>query len=699
MIFFCGAWLNADVQGLSGNGVMTVSPGDMLTMRYADEMPEGERISTVVVARIGVLKTKPSNVVAVGDPVQVTVMDADLSLLPNVLQGSYVTAIAVFSASSRSVVQLAESSPKSGIFTGQLLTCLSCDTAATLKVEQGAVVTLDYIDIFAPFTANTVSASFVIASSASLLISPLTVAAGEALTILLTDKDARFSFTELPISIFKVPSPDGETVRILLPALQLRGTVVLVQDALTFALDDEASAVDGTYIGGLIEILGQTCAVTDYRGASRLISVSCPSVNLVQLGTQYLLRRWGQYGGTVQTVKRIGTKPLPTSPGSSTMAILHVDPAQALKFVYEDGSPADTVLQVAMISEPSGINSYPAVEANKPALWVELADPNLDHNAALPARLTVLVANQRSGETEAATLMEVGANVGLFRTWLPLVNSDSTGQDNDGMLSGLSGDPLVVRYDEPLPVGMRRMALELRFASTLDMPLPDFALGESILVTVFDGDLDIDRAAPDVVSTLAYLSIQGGDHEPLLLTENGPRTGIFTAMCPTKRLLYQPGCTQPDPSLCTREQPTIANGVLEADLDAAVFFGYQEQHPPGLRNLTSVARGRPTLTAAVIGPSREGRSLVDFLLANRPAIRVSMFSPALASSPGIIIPRVLRVISSVGAEGPDGQAAALVSNGMRMSPPVGNGWGGGEIEEALALSNVAVGFYEVRNRP
>jgi hypothetical protein len=229
------------------------------------------------------------------------------------------------------------------------------------------------------------------------------------------------------------------------------------------------------------------------------------------------------------------------------------------------------------------------------------------------------------------------------------------------------------------------------------MPLPDFALGEPILVTVTDGDLDIDRAAPDVVSALAYFVVDGGDREPLLLTENGQGTGIFTALCPTRRLLYQPGCTQPDPSLCTREQPTIANGVLETEMDATVFFGYEERHPLGLRNLTSVARGRPTLTAAIVGPSREGRSLADFLLANRPAIRVSVFSPSLASNPGTMIPRVLKAISSVGAAGLNGQPAALVSNGMRKTPPVGNGWGGGEIEEALALSNVAAGFYEVSN--
>ena len=143
---------------------MTVAPGDVLTMRYADAMPEGERISSVLVERIGVLKSKPSDVAFVGEPVQVTVMDADLSLMPNSIQGSYITATAVFSASSRSVIRLAESSPNSGIFTGQLFTCISCDTAATLKVEQGAVVTLEYIDLFAAITANTVTASFVIAS-------------------------------------------------------------------------------------------------------------------------------------------------------------------------------------------------------------------------------------------------------------------------------------------------------------------------------------------------------------------------------------------------------------------------------------------------------------------------------------------------------------------------------------------------------
>jgi hypothetical protein len=688
----------ADVQGLSGNGVMTVAPGDMLTMRYADEMPEGERISSVVVARIGILKCKPSVVASVGEPVQVTVMDADLSLLPNSVQGAYVTATAVFSASSRSVVRLTESSPKSGIFTGQLFTCVACDTDATLKVEQGAVVTLEYVDIFAPLTANTVRASLVIASSASLSVSPLTVPAGEALTLVVTDKDARFSFTELAISIFKLPSPDGETKRVRIPALQLRGTVVLVQDALTFALDDAASAVDGTYIGGLMDILGQTCAVTNYRGVSRLISVSCPSVNLVQLGTQYLLRRWGQFGGSIQTIRRGETRPLLMPSGPSTLAVLHVDPSQALKFVYEDESPTETVVQVAMIAEPSGITCYPAVEAKQPVLWVELADPNLDHNADLPANLTVLLANQRTGEVEATTLVEVGANVGLFRAWLSLVNSQYAGQDNDGLLSGLSGDPILVRYDEPLPVGLRQVALELRFAATVDMPLPDFAVGESILVTVTDGDLDADRGAADVVSALAYLSINGGDYEPLLLTENGPRTGIFTALCPTRRLLYQPGCTQPDQSLCTREQPATANGVLEAEMDAQVFFGYQERNPPGLRNLTTVARGRPTLSAAVVGPSREGRSLADFLVANRPVMRVSMFSPALASSPGTVIPSMLRVISSVGAEGLNRQQAPLVSNGMRETPPIGIGWGGGDIEEALALSNIATGFYEVRSR-
>ena len=679
-------------------------PGDRLTMVYADAMPPGERTSTVLVARQGILQARPSDVATIGDTIQITVLDADLSLLPVPAAFAFVTATAALSSTAQVVVPLVEAGAGSGIFTGQLTTCMACNDAATLLVQPGAALKLTYADPYEPPLASMVKSSLVIASVGTISLAPLTVQVGGVLTLLLTDRDVRFLSDGLNVTVHTIPSPDAEYDRIRLPALQLRGVVAGVQDALNFFLDAAATNVDGTYVGGLLDILGQTCSVVGYSGTSRLVSVNCPSPNLVQIGTPYFLHQWGQFGGLLQTVPRgiSDTAAAAAASASGALAVVHVDVGVEVEAVYEDDSPRTAVRCVAMVSNSSGIGGYFAVEAGGPALWSELRDTNLDHNLASPSQLIASVTNQRTGEVEPLVLVETGADVGVLRGWVRLLRASDAGPNGDGALCGLPGDPLALAYSEPLPPGLRQAALALAFAAAVDLPAPDFALGEPLVAVVNDADLDADPAVPDAVAGLTSFAVAGGDFEPVALVETGPSSGRFTAALPTRRLGYQPGCTLPNPSQCPREVPAPANGVLEADFGAVATFTYGERAPAGLRARSSVAVGRPSVAGAVTGAKLAfGGSLAAFREANRPALRATVFVPALAADAAASVPSALRVTSSLAAAGPDGRPAALVGGGMLETPPGQTGWSNGTgagPEAALALSNAASSVYQVRSR-
>jgi hypothetical protein len=651
-------------------------------MWYNDEMPIGYRKSSAFVSKIGIMRLKPSNVVMIGDPIYVTVLDSDLSFLPTISQGQAVSAEAMLSASSRSNLFLFEMGLNSGIFTGMLTTCQTCDTASTLKVQPGAVVKVLYSDPFEPTAANQVLETIVMATTASIVATPTTVAAGGDITLILTDKDRRASSSEVQISASKFPNPDGEYLRFTLQAMQQVGVGNFITDAKTFLIDPTASSEDGIYIGGVIIISEKTCDVVGYSGAPKKITVDCPpgfTPPESSLNVPYIMKQWGQFGGRCRTANRLdpGYYPSNSIVQGEYLGTISVEPGQGVEFVYDDNNPPVSIRAVTMISSVSNISGYPAFVLGRSVLVVELRNSNLDHNAQEAGNLTMQLSNQRTRELETLLVIETGADTGLFVSWIDVVHSPSPGENNDGILHGRPGDSVALSYNEAT-----QALLSMHFAASVAIPAPNFPLGEPLSVTVSDGDLDRDRGSPDRAVGLASLHTYAGDVEPLTLLETGASTGVFTAACPTRRLLYVPGCT---------------NGVLEADFGASVWLAYQESDPATLHNASSTARGLASASGTIAGPARSISDTGTASGASDPVLVLTVVEPELGSLPALQRNLSFTACSALGASDPNGAATAL--SGVKLSKfwPPGSGGGGREQGDATALSNLGIEVYRVRH--
>ena len=218
-----------NIQGHSNNGVLTVRPGDHLTVSYVDSMPKGLRTHTIKVAHVGVLRLSPSKNVGIGKSVVMTVMDDDANTdLQNPESLPVRVASPVYGEPPQNIL-LVETGADTGHFTGTYTTCLSCSsTGGLVRVEPGDYITCTYEDAHVPALASSGSnivRVVIAAADTRLVATPKVVLPGETISVVVINTDIRLTSDVVEVAVEKNPSADAE--REVLLAEQVKHQVTL----------------------------------------------------------------------------------------------------------------------------------------------------------------------------------------------------------------------------------------------------------------------------------------------------------------------------------------------------------------------------------------------------------------------------------------------------------------------------------------
>ena len=139
---------------------------------------------------------------------------------------------------------------------------------------------------------------------------------------------------------------------------------------------------------------------------------------------------------------------------------------------------------------------------------------------------------------------------------------------NDGVLRGLSGDALVITYQDAIPASARTAALPLTFPGTVSIPVPSVVGNRPLMVTLTDADLDLNLFTPDVVPSAVVLTSDVAGAAPVALTvvETGPATGVFTGACIPRVV----GAGEDPAATAAKETPISVRRVSCAVRDASL---------------------------------------------------------------------------------------------------------------------------------
>jgi len=590
-----------NIQGHSNNGVLTVRPGDHLTVSYADAMPEGERTGTIKVARIGVLRLSPSKKVEMGDQVAITLIDDDVNMdlaSPDTTQVRLASPIV---GEPSQQITLAETGADTGHFTGVFSTCLTCDSIdGRVRVEAGDFITVTYEDQNVPAVADDASivSSVVAASDTTIFASPKVIMPGDLISVTVKNTDVRQSTDSVEVSVVKVPSSDAEHEVMHLEQAKHQGTLVMIIDAFKVELGgDILSDTDNLYVDGKVRFGGadgQVLGITRWdAGIDCSSSLPCRGAlhvdgaidtAVIGIGTPVEISKWGQYEGVLET-KLLDPVRAPKAGDGA----IEVDAGMKIAFSVNDDAPYATLIFEVMVAQASNLETYWVVSAGQPAFAVQMRDFDANRDDLVIENVPALVTSSRNTESEQLTLVETGAATGVFSSLVPLVYSKDGGSNNDGQLWGLPGDLLTITYSDNEPETLHSIVRALAFAATVDIPQPVFAADRPLVVTVVDADLNQDRHAPDVARGVAILKeFPAGDSESLTLIETAETSNVFTAQIQAR--LLQEACCAP---LWLHKASAPAeddNGIIEMALDGSLTLQYSESLPAGHRMANSTAK-------------------------------------------------------------------------------------------------------------
>ena len=165
-------------------------------------------------------------------------------------------------------------------------------------------------------------------------------------------------------------------------------------------------------------------------------------------------------------------------------------------------------------------------------LTLTVDDTDLDTDGGSMQTVTVTVENTTTNETEDVVLTETGNNTGVFTNILATIFGTSAGTNDDGTLVVQNGETVEVTYNDALQSGGGSGSVTDNASviggtdGTIALSTP-IAVGDNIVVTVNDADLDTDGGSMQSV-TVIVINVTSGESESVLLTETGNNTGVFT---------------------------------------------------------------------------------------------------------------------------------------------------------------------------
>jgi hypothetical protein len=223
--------------------------------------------------------------------------------------------------------------------------------------------------------------------------------------------------------------------------------------------------------------------------------------------------------------------------------------------------PFDVVYATARVTDYQTINQVQFVDENGAPVdtykigqdvFVKLRDENRNVSSDVVDKITILVLDRNSGDWENVILEETGPNTGEFmnRAGLSLQPATSPGaiKVNNNRLEMFDRDTIEAHYQdnfnpkdysaawirlipqpEPgpgVPVGPKPSSTT--FSDAAGQPVSDYAVGDTVYVTVTDESQNVSASAADTIfGAITVTNTRTGEFVIVDATETGPDTSTF----------------------------------------------------------------------------------------------------------------------------------------------------------------------------
>lgn len=218
------------------------------------------------------------------------------------------------------------------------------------------------------------------------------------------------------------------------------------------------------------------------------------------------------------------------------------DGGNKISFVNDQGNPIDRIIkgrQVFVQLEDCDANEF---TDSIDKLGAAFNNTETSFPKGLPV---VRVMDKHTGDYEDIILEETGPNTGLFMSRLGLTLERPTDgvHRNDGILQMEDRDTIEVHYQDPnsptdftaamlrispQPGGTTTTSSSSRFTDSRGRSVSEFELGDSVFVTVTDGDKNRSSGTADSIrGAVTVTNVRTGESVELDLTETEPDSGAF----------------------------------------------------------------------------------------------------------------------------------------------------------------------------
>jgi len=584
----CGK-CDPNVQGVSNDGNMTVRPGDQLTVTYNDAMPVGDRTGTIKVAKAGIMSIKPSYDVFPGDNISFLVVDNDANTNPNLAEtvDVFINSLDV----EIKTLKLTEISKDSNHFTGILQTCLACRSQlSSVLVSYGGKLKLQYVDKNMPFaTSVQPTLTLEVSSLARISTSVKSIFPNASLEIILYNSETRLTSDSLVLEVTKYPSSDAETEEVTVYQQVVYATVIQILRVNTALLSAaNVTGESGIYINGLMQVNSNTFRITSYDFATKEFVVDTINAGFVN-GMVVKISNYGVYQGGLQTRLHTGDMSI------SGDHVLEVEPGQDIVISFYDNSPFKTVQQTVKVASAYFLRANLIEQDNLPVLEVVAQNFFVNSPLQLNEDLYVTISSSDGNQVEVVKMVPSSDTPGQFFSYTQL-DPTSTVLSNDGLIQYRRGELFNVSYVSLSGLQSVMVSKFVFYPARLQV-LPTFALNDSVFITVFDADLNLDDTKVDIWPNLTSAKV--GDVETiLLLQETDVASGIFTT------------------SLLTAENSTVSQdrsrpSAILMPLLSTVVVSYMEENPRRNVSTNTTAHNLGRLSIAIAAdPQTNATSLL-----------------------------------------------------------------------------------------
>jgi hypothetical protein len=571
---------------LSLSGALRVLPGDTVTIAYVDTQTatDSTRSGNISVSFGETVSsgTFPSSVEP-GASLGPIIRDTDANANGNIID-TVVVLITNNRTGETELLVLTEADSNSGQFDVPRLPTStglgdSLPLSGTLRVLPGDTLSIVYVDTqTATDSSRSGNITVVWGETTSAGTYPATIEPGFGIGPTIRDTDVNVNGTLVDTLVVLVTNNrTGETELLVLTetdsnsgvfstaklatstspgdSLSLSGTLrVLPGDTVSIAYVDTQTPTDSARSGNINVIFGETIssgtfpsAIEPFQSVSTTIRDSDANANGTLVDTVVVLVTNNRTGETelvilTETDSNSGefnTVKLPTTTGLgdslSLSGTLRVLPGDTLSIVYVDTQTATDSTRASAIpvawGETTSSGAFPATIEAGLSIGATIRDTDANANGTWIDTVVVLVANNRTGETELLVLTETDSNTGVFNV-LALATSSNVSDSLafSGTLYIISGDTLSIVYvdtqtatDSSRSGNINVIFSETVSAGTFPSTVEPF---EGIRASIRDTDANVNGAAIDTLVVLVTNN-RTGETELLVLTETAVNSGIF----------------------------------------------------------------------------------------------------------------------------------------------------------------------------